>query len=102
MPLSDKFDFLEGAQELIGEFTLQPGQDIDFRRTMLTGATNSPEWVEGLRDAKTGAYNYLYLTGVIHYLDELEIPRQTSFMRSYDIKERKFVPSKNTDEEYAD
>jgi hypothetical protein len=96
------FQFLEGGEELIGEFALQPGQETEFRRIMFTGAINSPEWVDGLRDAKPGSGKYLYLTGVIHYRDELEIPRQTSFSRNYDTKERKFVPSRNTDEEYAD
>lgn len=94
--------FLEGAEELIGEFVLQPGQDTEFRRAMFTGSINSPGWIEGIQSAQFGVRRYLYLIGTIYYRDELDIPRQTSFMRNYDSKERKFVPSKNADEEYVD
>ncbi|HET7178150.1 MAG TPA: hypothetical protein VFI14_00425 [Chryseosolibacter sp.] len=96
------FEFLEGPEENIGEFVLQPGQGVDFRRTMQVGTINDPEWIEALKTGESRLHKFMYLSGLIRYKDELNIPRQTAFMRSYNAKEGKFAPNTNSDEEYAD
>ena len=91
-----------GEDFLIAEFTLEPGQDRSFDRILNAGVTNDLQWANYHAGDRTEPTKAIYLVGTIKYLDDLKIPRRTGFFRVYDPKTGKFVPSKNSDEEYAD
>lgn len=95
-------DLREGQSGLIAPFTLAPGQEMPVEMDLSVGMTNDLQWANFHEGYQTEPARFLYLFGIILYLDDVDIPRRTGVFRTYDPKTRTFVPKKDSDEEYVD
>jgi hypothetical protein len=95
-------DLREGQSGMIGPFTLQPGEEMPVEMDLSVGMTNDLQWANFHQGYQSESARFLYLFGIILYLDDLDIPRRTGVFRTYAPKTRTFVANKDSDEEYAD
>jgi hypothetical protein len=95
-------EFERGDDSLIDPVTLQPGESIEVGTTLDAGVTNDIQWANYHQSLPTEPAKYIYLLGVIRYVDDLGITRRTGFGRKYDPKTRTFLPEDNADKEYVD
>ena len=97
-----KMEQTHGTDWPIGEFTLQPGEDRTLAFPLNTGAVNDLDWANYHAGLRTEPLKFIYLAGVLQYLDDLKILRRTGIMREYDPKTKLFAPSKTSEAEYSD
>jgi hypothetical protein len=90
-----------GQDGLIDTFALQPGEDIRISSSLPTGTENDLKWANFHAGLKAEPLLFLTILGVVHYKDDLGIPRRTGINRSYDPKTKTFTPS-NSEGEYTD
>jgi len=96
----EEIEFIESTHVGIGERTLQPGERENIQTGLHARIINDERWVEF--HAGGGSLHFIYLLGEVWYRDDLGIPRQVGLHRAYDPKTKKFIPGKDSEEEYTD
>jgi hypothetical protein len=92
--------FIESAHGIIENRTLQPGEREYFEDTLDFMIVADAEWAD-FHQGKPSIHS-LFLSGGIWYRDDLSIPREAGVHRKYDPENHRFVPQKDSEEDYSD
>lgn len=82
--------------------TLNPGQSMTVDETICVGANFDLKWENFNQGFKETPLRFMYFTGVIEYVDDLNTPRSTGIHRQFDPKTREFIPKEEREQEYSD
>jgi len=91
-----------GEVRYLGAITLQPGQSVTIKDSVLAGVTFNIDWENFNQGIKVSPIHAVHFTGAIFYADDLNIPRSTGMHRGLEPKSREFTANKETEQEYSD
>lgn len=97
-----KIELKWGDERPLSNVKLEPGQGITVEECLPTGVLFDLDWENFNQGLRTEPLRSLYLVGIIHYTDDLSIPRSTGINRDFNAKAGEFTPKKETEQEYSD